>query len=170
MENAEIMKTYSYIIRNFFCCDNKLDNPKTISNFIQLVMDPYGIQDQKEKEYVEQQINQEKERQIQMKKKEEDKNKLFELFYKNKEITEFLFEKIENGEIYPEIKKMLEEKDKKEKEANTFYNIKNFVNLGKEKKHVQLNIHEDVYEYDMHECRSNSSNSLMDIDVTCDKK
>jgi hypothetical protein len=170
MENAEIMKTYSYIIRKFFCCDNKLDNPKTISNFIQLVMDPYGIQDQKEKEYVEQQITQEKERQIQMKKKEEDKNKLFELFYKNKEITEFLFEKIENGEIYPEIKKMLEEKDKKEKDKNTFYNIKNFVNLGKEKKHVQLNIHEDVYEYDIHECRSNSSNSLMDIDVTCDKK
>jgi hypothetical protein len=193
MENAEIMKTYSYKMRQFFCCNtlfccnynlkHDLDNPKTLSRFVELVMDPYGVQDRIEKDIRDQNINEEKERQIQIKKKEDDKNKLFELLDKDKEITEFLFEKIENGEFYPELKKILEEKEKKkqeekekqeekkeqEEDITAFYKFKNVINLGKEKKHVQLNIHENVYEYDIHERRSNSSNSLMDFDVTCSK-
>jgi hypothetical protein len=55
MENAEIMKTITYKISHFFCCNcvikQKIEDPKTLSRFIELVMDPYGIQDKTEKEF-----------------------------------------------------------------------------------------------------------------------
>lgn len=184
MENAEIMKTYVYKISEFFCCESlfclnynlDLDNPKKLSRFIELVMDPYGVQDQIEKEMKIENENEEKKINIQLKKKEKDKNRLFDLLDKNKDVTDFLLGKIENGEFFPEFKKMLEEKGKKdEKERKDhdnniggFYNLNKYIQLGKEK-HVQLNIHENIYDYDIHERRSDSSNSLMDIDVTCTK-
>jgi hypothetical protein len=179
MENAEIMKTYYYKITQIFCCHplffcnynfiKSVENPKKLSRFIELVMDPYGVQDQIEKEIKLQNKYEEKKLNIQNKKREKDKNRLFNLLDKNKDITDILFEKIENGEIYPEIKKIIEEKNIKKEEKENVGGFYNLISLGKEKKHVQLNIHENVYEYDIHERRSNSSNSLMDIDVTCIK-
>jgi hypothetical protein len=197
MENAEIMKTFNYKIANFFCCNcgikPKIDDPKKLSRFIELVMDPYGVQDKTEWEIKVQHENAEKEREIQMKRKEEDKRKLFKYLKKNKEITDILYDKIESGEIYQELKKILEEKeeddktdendkkstkeinDKKEiKESSSIMNLKNFsleniIHLGREKEHVQLNIYDNIFNDEVHERRSNSSNSLMDFDVTCIK-
>jgi hypothetical protein len=198
MENAEIMKTFNYKFSHFFCCScgikPKIDDPKKLSRFVELVMDPYGVQDKTEWELKLQHDYAEKEREIQIKKKEEDKKKLFKYFKKNKEITDILYDKIENGEIYQELKKILEEKDdetddtelkdkkstkeindkKGMKENTSIMNLKNFsleniIHLGREKEHVQLNIYDNMFNEEVHERRSNSSNSLMDFDVTCDK-
>jgi len=191
MENAEIMKTFNYKISHFFCCNcgikPKIEDPKKLSRFIELVMDPYGVQDKTELEIKQQHNNEEKEREIQIKKKEEEKNKLFKYFKKNKEITDILYDKIENGEIYQEIKKILEEKDnhtemkdksiknKKEiKENTSIMNLKNFsleniIHLGRDREPVQLNIYDNMFNEEVYERGSNSSNSLMDFDVTCIK-
>jgi hypothetical protein len=175
MENAEIMKTYTYKTSQLFCCNcvikYQLNEPKKLSRFIELVMDPYGVQDKIDKEFKKQYEYEEKEKEIQTKKKEEDKRKLLKYFQNNKEIANILYNKIENGEIFPELKKILTEKeDSKEKEKETIMNLKNFsleniIHLGKEKDHIHLNI----YDEEVHERRSDSSNSLMDFDVTCAK-
>ena len=189
MENAEIMKTFTYKISQLFCnsyvITNKLDDPKKISKFIELVMDPYGMQDQNEKELKMIHEDEEKERERYNKKKEEDKKKLFKYFKKNKEITDILYDKIESGEIFQEIKKILiekndntndnEAKNKKSIKENTSimnlknFNLENIIHLGKEKDHVQLNIYDNILNEELHERRSDSSNSLMDFDVTCAK-
>jgi len=194
MENAEIIKTFIYKISNFFCFScgikPKIEDPKQISKFIELVMDPYGMQDQIEKNLKIQHEDEEKEREIQFKKKEDDKRKLFKYFKKNKEITDILYNKIENGEIYNHLKKILEEKNqdddttdtetkekksiKEIKENTSIMNLKNFsleniIHLGREKDHVQLNIYDNIFNEEVHERRSDSSNSLMDFDVTCTK-
>ena len=180
MENAEIMKTFAYKISKLFCCNcfmsHKIDDPKKLSKFIELVMDPYGMQDQFEKDLIKQNENEEKEKEIQLKKREEDKKILFKYFKKNKKITEILYNKIESGEIFQELKNILTEKENNDeinkpkslKENTSIMNLKNFnmeniIQLGKEKDHILLNIEE------VHERRSNSSNSLMDFDVTCAK-
>jgi len=194
MENAEIMKTFNYKVSHFFCCScgikPKIDDPKKLSKFIELVMDPYGVQDKTEMELKQQQKDEEKERDIQIKRKEEDKKKLFKYFKKNKEITDIIYDKIENGEIYQDLKKILTKKDEEEndtepkdkkkeskeeiKENTSIMSLKNFsleniIQLGREKDHVQLNIYDNILSKEVHERRSNSSNSLMDFDVTCDK-
>lgn len=191
MENAEIMKTFVYKTSQLFCCNcvvkQQIDDPKKLSRFIELVMDPYGIQDKTDKELKIQHDNEEKEKELQMKKREEDKIKLFKYFKKNKEITDILYDKIENGEIFQEIKKILtekentkddnENKDQKLKpiiENTSIMNLKNFnleniIRLGKEKDHVQLNIYDNILNEEIYERMSDSSNSLMDFDVTCAK-
>jgi hypothetical protein len=197
MENAEIMKTFTYKISQFFCCScimkQKIEDPKKLSRFIELVMDPYGVQDKTELEIKLQYDYEEKEREIQIKKKEEDKKKLFKYFKKNKEITDILYDKIESGEIFQELKKILIEKehdtntddtelkDKKienekkgVKENISIMNLKNFsleniIQLGKEREPIQLSIYDNIFNEELHERGSNSSNSLMDFDVTCSK-
>jgi hypothetical protein len=194
MENAEIMKTITYKISQIFCYNcvitHKIDDPKKLSKFIELVMDPYGMQDQNEKELKMIHDHEEKEREIYIKKKEEDKRKLFKYFKKNKEVTDILYDKIENGEIFQELKKILREKDddtsdnevknnepknkNQIKENTSIMNLKNFsfeniIHLGKDKEHVQLNIYDNIFNEEVHERRSDSSNSLMDFDVTCAK-
>jgi hypothetical protein len=190
MENAEIMKTITHKISHFFCCNcvikQKIEDPKKLSRFIELVMDPYGVQDQTEKEYKREFEKEEKERENHLKKREEDKNKLFEYFKKNKEITSILYDKIESGEIYQELKKILEEKKDNQidhtnslnkekttiKESNSIINLKNFsleniVHLGREKDNIHITIDDNVLN-NTYERRSDSSNSLMDFDVICD--
>ena len=197
MENAEIMKTFTYKTSKLFCCscavNYQIDDPKKLSKFIELVMDPYGMQDQNEKELKILHEHEEKEREEQIKKKEEDKRKLFKYLKKNKEITDILYDKIESGEIFPQLKKILIEKEEEDdttdteskekkmskdknviKENTSIMNLKNFnleniIHLGKEKDHVQLNIYDNIFNEEVYERRSDSSNSLMDFDVTCAK-
>lgn len=165
MENAEIMKTFTYKISKFFCCNcvakHQIDDPKKLSQFIEDVMDPYGRQDKYAKEIQEE--NEEEE-----KKKEEDKKKLLKLFKYNPIIVDRLYDKIEKGEINQEIKEVLKEINLEEPiHTEGFMNLKkigNIVNLKGKRESLTLDINDETY------CkRSDSSNSLMDFDVICDK-
>jgi len=186
MENAETMKSFTYKLSKLLCFNcvikHQIDNPKKLSRFIELVMDPYGVQDKTEKELKKQQEEEEEKIEVQLKKREEDKKLLLKYFKQNKEITNILYDKIESGEIYQELKKILNEKeekniDKKPKsipENNSILNLKHFkldniIHLGKEKGNIKLSIDENLLDDNIHERRSNSSNSLMDFDVIRDK-
>ena len=70
-------------------------------------MDPYGRQDKNEEELKVQNEEEEKKREEMMKKREEYKKKLMKLFKYNKSIVEVLYDKIEKGEIYKEVKEAL---------------------------------------------------------------
>ena len=194
MENAETMKTFTYKLSKLLCFNcvikHQIDNPKNLSRFIELVMDPYGVQDETEKELKKQHEEEEKKIEVQLKKREEDKKFLLKYLKQNKEITSILYDKIESGEIYQELKKILNEKEenntnkndidnsnyKKPKsipENSSILNLKHFkldniIHLGKEKDNIKLSIDENLFD-NIHERRSNSSNSLMDFDVICDK-
>ena len=194
MENAETMKTFTYKLSKLLCFNcvikHQIDNPKNLSRFIELVMDPYGVQDETEKELKKQHEEEEKKIEVQLKKREEDKKFLLKYLKQNKEITSILYDKIESGEIYQELKKILNEKEenntnkndidnnnyKKPKsipENSSILNLKHFkldniIHLGREKDNIKLSIDENLFD-DIHERRSNSSNSLMDFDVICDK-
>ena len=166
MENAEIMKTFIYKISRWFCCNcvvkHQIDDPKKISKFIEQVMDPYGIQDKIDKELKENCLNEEK-------KKEEDKKKIYKLFKNNKQITDKVYEKMENGEIYQELKNILDEEKNPKVESK---NIGNIVTIGGKVQSLDNMILtlDDLFHNDAHERRSDSSNSLMDFDVICDEK
>jgi len=178
MENAEIMKTFTYKLSLWLCCDcvvkKQIDDPKKTSIFIEDVMDPYGRQDKIEEELRLQNEEEEKRREEQMKKKEEDKKKLLKLFKHNKTIVEHLYDKIEKGEIYQEVKEALKEinlEDVKTEGENKIINFKklgNIVTLRGDKEHVSLHV-DDYMNDEKHSKRSDSSNSLMDFDVICDR-
>jgi hypothetical protein len=99
MENAEKIKKMTF--RRWFCCGygitEKIIDPRKISQFIEDVMDPYGRQDK----YLEELKEKEE---IKEKKKDEDKKQLLKYFKNNKKVVECLYEKMEKGEIYKEIK------------------------------------------------------------------
>ena len=162
MENAEKMKKMT--IRRWFCCGygikEKIIDPRKISQFIEDVMDPYGRQDKYLKELKE------KEEKI-----EDDKKQLLKYFKNNKKVVECLYEKMEKGEIYKEIKKCHECNEFHE--DNNIFNLNNIKNkigdvikLRGEDDNVQLQI-DDIHE-EKRSRRSDSSNSLMDFDVVCD--
>jgi hypothetical protein len=174
MENAEIMKTFTYKIRYWFCCiKQQLDPPKKLSTFIEDVMDPYGRQDKNEIELKAQNDLEEKKREELNKKKEEDKKKLMKLFKYNPVVVDNLYDKIEKGEIYKEVKEALKEiklEDVKTESENNFFNLRklgNIVNLTGNNDNVTLNMN-DFMNDDKHSRRSDSSNSLMDFDVICE--
>ena len=174
MENAEIMKTFMYKIRYWFCCiKQQLDDPKKLSIFIEDVMDPYGRQDKNEIELKAQNELDEKKREEFAKKKEQDKKKLMKLFKYNPAVVDNLYDKIEKGEIYKEVKEALKEiklEDVKTESENNFFNLKklgNFVNLTGNNDNMKLIIDEFMND-DKHSRRSDSSNSLMDFDVICE--
>ena len=114
MENAEIMKTLTYKISKWVCCNcivrQQLDNPKKLSEFIEDVMDPYGRQDKHEKEKKKKE-NKELEK-LQEKQKKEIKtnenidhiwnelNKTKQLLKDNIDFTDKLCDKIERGDNF----------------------------------------------------------------------
>ena len=126
-------------------------------------MDPYGIQDKIDKELKENAEIEEKKKEEYMKKREEEKKKLYKLFKNNKQITDKIYEKMENGEIYQELKDVLNENKQK---------IGNIVTIGGQGQSLDNMILtlDDIFNNEMQERRSDSSNSLMDFDVICDKK
>jgi hypothetical protein len=177
MENAEIMKTFTYKMSRWLCCNcvvkQQLDDPKKLSIFIEDVMDPYGRQDKNEIELKAQNELDEKKREELTKKKEEDKKKLMKLFKYNTAVVDNLYDKIEKGEIYKEVKEALKEiklEDVKTESENNFFNLRklgNIVNLSGNNDNMKLII-DDFMNDDKHSRRSDSSNSLMDFDVICE--
>jgi hypothetical protein len=175
MENAEIMKTFTYKIRYWCCCIKQhLDDPKGLSTFVLDVMDPYRRQDKYDEAFRIKNELEEKKREEETKKKEEDKKKLLKLFKYNQAVVENLYDKIEKGEIYKEVKEALKEvklEDVKLESDKKIFNLKkigNFVNLGGGKDNVTLNI-DDFMNDEKRSRRSDSSNSLMDFDVICEE-
>jgi hypothetical protein len=182
MENAEIMKSFTYKISkglyfHWLCgkcvSEQKIEDPKKLSRFIEDVMDPYGRQDKNEDESKKEEEEEEK-RMIEVnKKKEEEKKKLLKYFKQNKHIVDQLYDKIERGEIVQELKDILQANPakttavKKVESAGNLSMLGSIVNLGGGKEGMSLKIEDFINE----ECtrRSDSSNSLMDFDVTCDK-
>ena len=145
-----------------FGIKEKVVDPRKISQFIEDVMDPYGSQDKYLKELKEQE---EKEKKEFEKKREEDKKKLLKIFKNNKEVVDHLYDKIEKGELYSEVKYLLKE-IKTDDNIINLKKIGNIVNLIGDNENVKLNINID--DCDKHSKRSDSSNSLMDFDVICD--
>ena len=160
MENAEKIKKMTF--RRWFCCGygitEKIIDPRKISQFIEDVMDPYGRQDK----YLEELKEKEE---IKEKKKDEDKKQLFKYFKNNKKVVECLYEKMEKGELYKEIKKCHESDG--DNNILTLNSIKNkigdVIKLRGDDDNVKLQI-DDINE-EKRSRRSDSSNSLMDFDV-----
>ena len=171
MENAE--KTKRMIIRRWlflgFGVKEKILDPRKINQFIEDVMDPYGRQDKYREEMKKKEENEEKKREEIEKKKEADKYKLLKLFKNNKELVDQLYDKIEKGNIYSDVKLLLKEKDEENNNIINLKKIGNIVTLGDEDDNVKLNI-DDYVNDDKHSRRSDSSNSLMDFDVICNKE
>jgi hypothetical protein len=149
--------------RRWFCCGygikEKIIDPRKLSQFIEDVMDPYGRQDKYLKELKE------KEERV-----EEDKNQLLKYFKNNKKVVECLYEKMEKGEIYKEIKNCNEYHESDVgNNILTLNSIKNkigdVIKLRGEDDNVKLQI-DDTNE-EKRSKRSDSSNSLMDFDVVC---
>jgi len=176
MENAEIMKTITYKISRWVCFNciikQQINDPKKLSLFIEDVMDPYGRQDKYDLE-----LNEQNEKRIEEleKKKEEDKKKLLKFFKNNKAVVDNLYDKIEKGDIYKEIKEVLKEikiedvKPESESVFNFKKQIGNIVTLGGNQDNITLNM-DDFINDDKHSRRSDSSNSLMDFDVICEDR
>ena len=156
MENAEKMKKMMF--RRWFCCGygikEKITDPRKISQFIEDVMDPYGRQDKYLKEMKEKE-----------EKTEEDKKQLLTYFKNNKKVVDCLYEKMEKGEIYKEIKKCNEcHEDNNIFTLNSIKNkIGDVIKLKGDDDNVKLQI-DDINE-EKRSRRSDSSNSLMDFDV-----
>lgn len=192
MENAEKMKRMK--IRRWFCfgcgIKEKIIDPRKVNEFIEDVMDPFGRQDKIEKEFkariLLEQTKKETEKLNELKRKEEDKNKLLKYFKNNAHVVDRLYEKMENGDLYKDIKECEENKDtdndseeeykdaipnednSRKERPLTIKNIKqylgNVVRLGNE--NVKFKIDEIIEE--KRSIKSVSSNEMMDTDVVCE--
>ena len=168
MENAEKIKKMT--LRRWFCCglgiEDKIKDPRTQSQFIQDVMDPYGRQDKYLEELKQYQEEEDKKKEEQEKKKDEDKKKLLKLFKNDKEVVDNLYDKIERGEIFSEVNKVTQEIKEKHEEAekNNVINLKKIGNL------IKLTGDDDLYDEEKYSRRSDSSDSLIDFDVICNYK
>jgi hypothetical protein len=185
MENAEKYKNLYF--KSLFSCklnDIDIDDPKKLSSFIEDVMDPYGRQDKylKEMKVIEEK-NKQKEAE---EKKERDKsvkedkkfNKIWDEIKKTKhllkdtiDITESLYDTLENGDFHKERTVSKEMLDKK---SELFPKKFNLVKLFGFKSKPDINnikhmVEEIMNNSDLEEERgskhSDSSNSLMDLDV-----
>lgn len=173
MENAEKIKKMSF--RRWFCfgygINEEIIDPRKISTFIEDVMDPYGRQEKHLKENEE--------------KRSEYQKKLLKIFKNNKNVVNCVYENMENGEINDDFKwddiKWCERcNHKNEKKRPLFLNmdniktrIGNIVKLGGQNNSEIINteLKNDEFNYDevyeeKRSTKSDSSNSLMDIDVT----
>ena len=111
-----------------------------------------------------------KKREEEEKKKEDDKKKLMKLFKNNKAVVENLYDKIEKGDIYKDVKETLKEltmEDVKPESEKSTFNFRKFVNLGGNQDNITLNM-DDYINDEKRSRRSDSSNSLMDFDVICE--
>jgi hypothetical protein len=168
MENAEKMRQMT--IRTWLFCGfgvkEKIIDPRKISQFIEDVMDPYGQQDKYIKEM---KLKEDKDNKI----KEHDKKKLLKLFKNNKNVVDRLYEKMEKGELYKDMKNCNIELKISPSEDNIF-SLENFSpkigNIVKLYDYENDNLKiDDIINDDKRSKRSDSSNSLMDFDVICNK-
>jgi hypothetical protein len=183
MENAEKQK--KYYLRTLFCCGfcikDKIIDPRKLSTFVEDVMDPYGRQDKilEEIKKIEGENNKNtKKRESKLNEKvlSEMKNTT-KILKNNTSLVEQLYNKLECGELYNNEPKHINE----QKKRNGFYKHPNVVTLFGDndvhKKPLFHNINleiDDIQEFgsDNEERKSknsDSSNSLMDIDVVCEQ-
>ena len=165
MENAEKYKLMT--IRRWFCCGygitDKIIDPRNTNSFIEDVMDPYGRQDKCLEEL-------RKRNEIEEKRKESTKKELLKYFKDNKKVVDCLYDKLEKGEFYKDIKycsDCTEENVMSLKKMDN--NIGNVIKLkGDNVNDDNINIQiEDTHD-EKRSKRSDSSNSLMDFDVEHD--
>jgi hypothetical protein len=184
MENAEKIKRMT--IRRWLCCGfgitEKIVDPRKISQFIEDVMDPFGRQDKIQEEInihnKNEEEKREKERETEEQKRDEERKKLLKYFKNNPDVVDSLYDKLEKGELYNNIKecetiqnyeinKLNKESEIKELIPLTLKNIQQFfggvVKLGGENIKVKI---DEVFEDKRSRC-SDSSNELMDSDVVC---
>jgi hypothetical protein len=195
MENAEKIKGMT--IRRWFCCGfgikEKIIDPRKISHFIEDVMDPFGRQDKIQEEFnihnKKEAEKRDEERKAEEEKRDEERKKLLKYFKNNSGVVDILYEKLERGELYNNIKQCetiqnyeinklnkeyeIQDSEIKEYEIQeslplTLKNIQHFlggvVNLRGE--NIKVNI-DEVFE-DLR-CKSpESSNDMMDSDVICE--
>jgi hypothetical protein len=195
MENAQKMK----IIRWFCFTRAKITDPRKISHFIEDVMDPFGQQDKIQEEQKIKTLKEEKkkasDKKIMENKNMEERKNLLKYFKNNATIVDRLYEKMEKGELYKDIKeceyKKIEHKEIEHKEIEhkeheykeiehketeykeqplTLKNIKrylgNVIKLGNE--NIKYKIDEIIE--DKRSRYSDSSNEMMDIDVICENE
>jgi hypothetical protein len=191
MENAEKIKNMT--IRRWLCCGfgikEKIKDPREITQFVEDVMDPFGRQDKLQEELNIKNMKEEEIREnyikTEIKKRDEERKKLLKYFKNNSDIVDILYEKLEKGELYKNIKQceLINEYDldkpiKKSKKNETdeikdvapltLKNIQNFfggvVKLGGENIKVKI---DEVID-DKRSRHSDSSNELMDSDVVCE--
>ena len=164
MENAEKYKSMQ--IRRWFCCGygikDKIIDPRNTNSFIEDVMDPYGRQDKCLEEL-------RKRNEIEEKIKEATKKELLKYFKDNKKVVDCLYDKLEKGEIYKDIKycsDCTEENVMSLKKYNK--NIGDVIKLaGEDYNDNNVKIQIDDNNDEKRSKRSDSSNSLMDFDVVC---
>ena len=165
MENAEKYK--SMTIRRWFCCGygitDKIIDPRNTNSFIEDVMDPYGRQDKCLEEL-------QKRNEIEERRKDATKKELLKYFKDNKKIVDCLYDKLENGEIYKDIKycsDCTEENvlslKKMDKNIGDVIKLKGINDNDENNIKIQI---EDTQD-EKRSKRSDSSNSLMDFDVVC---
>jgi len=175
MENAEIMKTITYKISKFICCNcivkQQLTNPRKMSEFIENVTDPFGRQDKDKKE------EKERSNKLLVKNKKEKKineninyvwselNKTKLLLKDNIEFTDQLYDKLEKGDNV---------ENKASISLNKMSNVFKLFTGGEDQNINNIKLKaEELCNFDENEEKrslnhSDSSNSLMDFDVICD--
>ena len=129
-------------------------------------MDPYGRQDKFLEEL-------RKRNEVEEKRKESTKKELLKYFKDNKKVVDCLYDKMENGEIYKDIKycsDCTEENvlslKKMDKNIGNVIKLKGISDNDNINNNIKIQI-DDTYD-EKRSKRSDSSNSLMDFDVVCD--
>jgi hypothetical protein len=170
MNNAEIMKTFTYKFMSCFCCCNymlnkQLEDPKKLSHFIESVMDPYGMRD---KEIYEDKINDKKfkksqDKQIKLLCREIDETR----FLVNNNIikTDEIYNKLENGELCEiNLNKNNENKNKK----SSITQLPNIFRLGWGGGDDNIKLKINGYE-NRSRSNSDSTDAMVDYNIICDK-
>ena len=186
MENAEKQK--KHYLRQFFGCGffikEKLIDPRKLSTFIEDVMDPYGRQDkimeQSKKDFkADNSEKRKKEMEERLFKYQENKykkvwdevKKTKHLLKNNSTLIGQIYDKLEKGEFNHKV----------EEKQNTIFTLKKFPtviklfgnNLKPLMNSINLNMNE-VTDFDSDNDekkskKSDSSNSLLDFDVVCER-
>jgi len=201
MENAEKMKKMT-IRRWLFCgfgIKEKIKDPREITQFVEDVMDPFGRQDKLQEELniknMKEQELREKFIKTEIQKRDEERKKLLKYFKDNSDIVDILYEKLEKGELYKNIKQCelineyeLEKPVKKSKKNETdeiketeiketenkdvapltLKNIQNFFGGVVKLGGENIKVKIDEVIDDKRSRHSDSSNELMDSDVVCE--
>lgn len=201
MENAEINK--NIWIRRWFCCGfnikEKVVDPRTISTFIEDVMNPYGRQDKiiqelKEKEAELQKDREKKEKENikkTIKKDEEKFKKVWEALSKTKvlmkqnvNLIEKLYDKLEKGELSEKniLNHEMNDDVNNKNKFNSIFTLKKMPNIvelfGIENdmkpnfEHIKFSIEEinnTIFENDEIRSKRSDSSNSLDCDIQGEK-
>jgi len=189
IENGEKIKKLTF--RKWFCCSigikTQIEDPTKLSSFIEDVMNPFGRHDKylkQIKEIEEKKYQKEKEEMKEkenLKKQEEKFKRVWTEIKKTKDLmkssinlTEQMYNKLENGELYTG--KNTSEDINEKKQMITLKRFPNIIKLFEVKPQLNMQnikimveeIHDSDYD-DKRSKHSDSSHSLMDFDVVGDQ-